>query len=376
MIVLWAILLAVHVNYCRSILFLRKGLLSLPESRSPQNRTFTILIAARNEEENISACLDACGRQTISEDRYEIIVVNDRSTDGTAEICAGYPRVKLINIDATPDGFAPKKYAVTRGIEAANNEIIVMTDADCIVPATWLAAMDRFFSDKNCCVQGITTYAEPENAPGMMYNLQATDFLSHGIVAASAIGAGMPINSNANNFAFTKKAFEAVGGYSRGPEKIVSGDDDLLLQRLSVSGLGAVGFMTDPEGAVTTKPTDTLRGVFEQRKRWGSKTIHYGKRQIRFLAGIYVFYLCIIACFAASMIDPVWLVGFGAMLCAKIAGECALMIPGTALFKKKELRAFILPASLLQLPMVILAVFMGVFGSFSWKGEVYKRKVS
>lgn len=63
------------------------------------------------------------------------------------------------------------------------------------------------------------------------------------------------------------------------------------------------------------------------------------------------------------------------MLGIKIAGEYLLLIPGTILFNQKQLRPFIFPASLLQLPLVLIAVVFGVFGKFSWKGEMFRRTV-
>jgi hypothetical protein len=59
----------------------------------------------------------------------------------------------------------------------------------------------------------------------------------------------------------------------------------------------------------------------------------------------------------------------------KLSGECMLLLPGTGLFNKKDLRKFIIPASVLQAPMVVYAVFLGVFGKFKWKDQTFERKV-
>lgn len=168
------------------------------------------------------------------------------------------------------------------------------------MPTDWLATIDHYFSGTTGLVQGITTYARPDGMNRYFFGLQAMDFLSHGIVAAAAIGGGLPLNSNANNFAFRKNAFNDAGGYGSILQKAVSGDDDLLLQRIAWSGKWSVTFMADAAGAVTTQPVPTLRGVFEQRKRWGSKTINYAPRQAMFLSGVFLFYCCIAASWVAG----------------------------------------------------------------------------
>jgi cellulose synthase/poly-beta-1,6-N-acetylglucosamine synthase-like glycosyltransferase len=380
MFVFTLIVSATAVYYLCAVVFLHRGLRSLrtPAPR-PNKLTFSIVIAARNEEDNLAACLDACFAQTIPTERFEVIVVNDRSRDATwaigAEYARRFPNMTMVTIDKTPEGLAPKKYAVGVGIAKARHEIIVLTDADCAAPPTWLATIEQHFSEKTGLVQGITTYARPSGMNGLFFGLQAVDFLSHGIVAAAAIGGGMPLNSNANNFAFRKVAFDAVGGYGDRAERVVSGDDDLLLQRIDRSGDWKVVFMADPAGAVTTRPTRTIRGIFEQRKRWGSKTVYYTPRQVVFLSGIFLFYSALFASFCVGFAGLPYTAVFAVMLAVKIGGELPLMLTGTALFGQKQLRGFILPASLVQLPLVLAAVALGVFGRFSWKGEKFRRAV-
>ncbi len=373
------ILFAATAYYLAAVLFLLRGLKRLPPPGKPANLSFSIVIAARNEAENIGPCLESIFRQSLPASRYEVIVVNDRSTDATAEICgrfaARHPNLRVLSVAETPAGISPKKYAVSKGVAAASYEIIVFTDADCLVTGTWLATIDRCFTESTGLVQGISCYFRPQGMNALLFGLQAVDFLSHGIVAASAIGAGMPINSSAANFAFRKKTFDEVGGYGSAAQRVVSGDDDLLLQRIAGSSW-KVRFMKAAEGAVTTAPTDSLSGIFEQRKRWGSKTVNYSPRQVAFLSGIFLYYCGLVASLAIGMVRPGFLAVFAGMLLAKIAGEFLLMLPGTAIYNQKALRKYILPASILQLPTVLAAVVLGVFGKFSWKGERFRRKVS
>ncbi|MDD5676017.1 MAG: glycosyltransferase [Chitinivibrionales bacterium] len=363
--------------YVGAVVFLFGGLGKLKPGNNKIKHKFSIVIAAHNEENNIQACLQSVFAQSVGEDGYEVIVVDDRSTDKTAEFVQEMARsranLSLHRISETPAGIAPKKHAVAQGVAAAKNEIIVLTDADCIVPPMWLDTIDKQFDDGVGLVQGITTYAYPPGMNRSFFGLQALDFLSHGITAAAAIGAGLPINSNANNLAFRKEAFNAVNGY--GPlGAVVSGDDDLLLQRIAHTKKWRVRFMVDPAGAVQTAPTKTLRGIIEQRKRWGSKTIYYNKKQVMLLGGIFGFYCLILANLFTGLFLPICFLLFGGMFAIKLFGEYLILLKGTALFNQKSLRPFIVPASFLQLWLVVGSVVLGMFGSFTWKGQHFRRK--
>jgi cellulose synthase/poly-beta-1,6-N-acetylglucosamine synthase-like glycosyltransferase len=367
--------------YASAIGILHRGLrkLSRPVKGEPRKYSYSIIIAARNEEDNIGACLRSILNQTVTRDRFEVIVVDDRSEDRTASIVdefikSGAP-VRLFSVKEVPPGIVPKKNAISIAAKAARNEILVFTDADCIVLPSWLATIEKHCAPDTGFLQGITTYFEVTGMNPLFFGLQAVDFLSHGVVAAAGIGAGIPINSNANNMIIRKEVFFELGGFSNGQEKIVSADDDLLLQSVWRSKKWKVAFMADPDGAVTTKPTMTIQGVFDQRKRWGSNTAHYSPVQVLFLSGIFLFYCMIASQLVLSVFNLNALYIFCTLSGIKIVGELCLMLPGSVLFRRRELQKYLLPASLLQLPVVVSAVIFGVFGTFSWKGQTYHRKL-
>jgi cellulose synthase/poly-beta-1,6-N-acetylglucosamine synthase-like glycosyltransferase len=349
----------------------------LPAAEGPHCLGFSVVIAARNEEKNIEACLASVLDQTIGRDRLEVILVNDRSTDRTAHLAQAmarrFPNLSVLSIAETPPGISPKKHAVDQGIQAARHEIIVFTDADCLVQATWLETIDRYFGPDVGFVQGITSYAYVPGMNRMFFGLQALDFCSHAVVSAAAIGAGLPLNSNANNLAFRKKAFDDAAGYGT-DAAVVSGDDDILLQRLWRKTPWKVRYMADAAGAVRTLPTQTIRGVFEQRKRWGSKTVHYGVRQITMLSGVFSFYCAVMALLCAGIFVRQALVIAAGMMLVKMAGEAMVMFPGTKIMGQEGLRKYLVIGSLIQLPMVVFSVVLGVFGRFAWKDQRFRRK--
>jgi cellulose synthase/poly-beta-1,6-N-acetylglucosamine synthase-like glycosyltransferase len=368
---------ALSILYLSTTIFLFRGLLSLGNGGQPRNLKFSVVIAARNEEKNVETCLAGLLNQTIGASHYEVILVNDRSADKTAAIAQAiakrHSNLTVLSVTETPPGISPKKYAVLQGIKQAKNEIIVFTDADCRVLATWLETIDRHFEPSIGFVQGITSYEYVVGMNRLFFGLHALDFCSHAVVSAAAIGAGLPINSNANNCAFRKKAFDDATGYGK-EEAVVSGDDDMLLQRIWGKTGWHITYMTELAGAVTTLPIPAMSGVFEQRKRWGSKTVHYGLGQVALLSGVFTFYCTIVALIGVGVFFPSALVPALCLVLVKIAGEAILMVPGTRIMGQKPLRKYLVIGSLVQLPMVIFAVVLGVFGRFRWKDQKFARK--
>ena len=113
----------------------RKGFALTPASPGPpaESPRITVVVAAKDEEDNIEACV----RTMLAQDypNFEMIVANDRSTDRTAEIvqrlAAEDPRLKLVNVDHLPPGWSGKNHAMMHGIKAGGGQWICMIDADC-----------------------------------------------------------------------------------------------------------------------------------------------------------------------------------------------------------------------------------------------------
>jgi cellulose synthase/poly-beta-1,6-N-acetylglucosamine synthase-like glycosyltransferase len=363
--------------YLVALLYLRRGLARLPTADSPSGHSFSVVIAARNEESVIGECLETILRQSIPPERFEVIVVDDRSEDRTAEVvermASEHRNLRCVQIEEVPPGISPKKHAVAAGVSEAIHPIIVCTDADCRVPSTWLETVDRYMTDDTGLVQGMTSYRFVPGMSHALYRFQSIDFLSHGVIAAAAIGADLPLNANGNNIAYRREAFEEGGGY--GGDDALLGDDDLLLQRVWHDGRWKVRYMGERAGAVETTPTTTVGEMIRQRARWGSVSVHYGFRQIALLAGLFLFYCSIPVTLALGVSDPLLLLVCLGMLTVKLAGEYLMLIPGTRLFDRTELLRILPLASLVHLPLVLYAVFAGVFGKHEWKGTVSRHAV-
>ena len=102
----------------------------MPETISPTTPQLSVIIPARNEEASLGTCLESLISQTGLD--FEIIVVNDHSTDRTSEIAEGFPKVQIIDARSLPDGWTGKNNAVATGAHAALGQWLLFTDADTI----------------------------------------------------------------------------------------------------------------------------------------------------------------------------------------------------------------------------------------------------
>ena len=186
--------------------------------------TFSIVIACKNEEHNLSKLFDSLRKLIYSGD-YEIILIDDNSTDETFELMrqfcsesSQYHAYRLVDPDKKG-----KKHALQYGIEKSMYEWIALTDADCIVPPDWLEEINKNLIPHTSYLIG---YSPEIYKSSFQYFKQVATAINY---AASAY-AGMPVSCNGRNLVFNKKAFHEVGGLN-GLFQYPTGEDKLLMQR-------------------------------------------------------------------------------------------------------------------------------------------------
>src|SRR5688572_24373343 len=220
------------IIYSTLILFYRAGWQELdPFSKTDHESSIkiSVIIPARNEEDNIGKLLTSVEKQTYPAHLFEVIVVDDHSTDNTAVVVKSYSFAKLIRLESHNIN-SYKKKAIETGIAAASGDLIVTTDADCIVQENWLRTIAAFKEDTKAVF--ITAPVVMENDSTLLQTFQTLDFLVlQGITAASA---QKKIHNMCNgaNLAYEKKAFFDVNGFA-GVDHIASGDDMLLMQKFA-----------------------------------------------------------------------------------------------------------------------------------------------
>jgi cellulose synthase/poly-beta-1,6-N-acetylglucosamine synthase-like glycosyltransferase len=333
---------------------------------------FTVIIPARNEAANIKACVDSILEQDYPKDAFEIIVIDDFSEDDTAFIVNAlsqqHPQVRLLQLkDHCKEGetLAYKKKAIEIAVAQAKGDWILTTDADCIVPTTWLFLYNAYIQQHQpCFVAAPVMFIK---TTGILNQFQLLDFLALQGITAAAVGAGKHSMSNGANLGFEKTAFIAVGGY-QGVDHIASGDDMFLMHKMKQTLHKPVGYLFHPNAIVLTAAMDTWKGFIMQRIRWASKARYYDDRSITMvLTLVYLFNLSFI-CLAFMGSWSTLLIA----LATKTFFELFFLDPVAHFFKlQPELRFFIF----YQPIHIVYNIAAGLFGqlkTYSWKGRMVK----
>ena len=375
MVLILYLLLCCTVLYALVALCFFVGLCRLGDhARTRETPFISIVIAARNEADYIGQCLDSLKRQTYPADRFEVLVVDDDSTDNTAQIVAsaGMSNLRLLFVDDRFLDMAAKKRPLSVGIQRARGEWILTTDADCTVPPTWVGHMASYMTADAGVVIGFSQLGETRS---LFHRLQALDFFVLMAAAAGAAGVGMPLAASGQNFAYRKSLFERVGGF-RDVAHRPSGDDVLLLQLLHKAWDGRIAFAADPGAFATTHRPETPASLWQQRKRWASNAAY----QLRLNP---VFFAYIAAVFTVNALIPIGLLlsmisgDYKLLLicwCGKLLSDLLVVGKGVSTFKRRGMLSIFPFWELAQIPYIIAIGLAGTARGFTWKERHHGRK--
>lgn len=367
-------LCALGMFHALFILTLFVGLLRPEGRRTKAQPTVSVVVAARNEEHQIGACLAALLAQDYPRARLQIIVVDDRSQDATAAIvanvAAAHPHVELLRVTACPANWSPKKHAIATGVSRARGELILCTDADCVPPPSWVAGVVSYFTPGVGLVAGFSPLSHGPHSRLLAHLLEMDD-LALACVAAGSIGVGVPLTCSGANLAYRREVYRQVGGFS-GVEHLLSGDDDLFLHKVRATGW-QVRYARDLGTFVRSAGPRSLRQFRHQRTRHASKGFFYAPWMTTLLILIYLFHCGLLATVPAVI--------FG-LLSARLAAlafalawapEFLLVGYGAFLFRRQHLVPYLPLAAALYIPYIVVFAAWGTLGSFSWKGELAQR---
>jgi len=370
------------------------------KSQTP-NLKLSIIIPARNEDQNIKACLDSIFHQNYPKELYEVIVIDDYSTDGTAVIVknAAAKNVRLISLKELTNGKtlnAYKKKAIEIAVAQSNGEIIITTDADCLVPENWLQTIASFYQQTNASfiampVSFLPALKGEELGVRCIEIFQSLDFMTLQGITGASVHKRIHSMCNGANLAYTRKAFEEVNGF-KGIDSIASGDDMLLMHKIYQRNPGKVFFLKSKDVIVQTQPMKTGKDFFNQRIRWASKADKYDdKRIFGVLLLVYLFNLLLVllpvfCLFRNDQLSlPEWIAQAGMFNCqlslfqfwvilliCKTIVEMIFLYPVAAFFSKQYLLFYFPIAQPFHILYTIIAGWLGKFGTYQWKGRSVK----
>lgn len=340
-----------------------------PDLSSPRTRV-SVIVAARNEENNISKTLDDLLAQNYDKELTEIIFIDDHSTDQTAEIIRSYPTIRLIVLNEDKALNSYKKKAIQTGIGQASGKLIVTTDADCRMGPLWLQTIVSFYEKHQYkMISSPVMFFEDKT---FFERSQSLEFLYLIGLGASTIGNGKPSTCNGANLSYEREAFYEVGGF-RGIDDLASGDDELLLHKIAAKYDNNIGFLKNNDAIVYTHAKSTLKEFIQQRKRWASKSTRYKNKAIIALGVcIWVFNLTILINLFAGIFSPLFLQLAVAQLLMKIIIEFIFLIGVTKFVKRQELLILLPVLSILHILYIVYIGIAGNSGKYNWKDRMVK----
>ena len=376
MIVTYSIIsLSLTGLYLLVLLYLIKGWSNLkrPKLTAVDFKTkVTVLIAARNEEEKIALTINDILAQDFPKHLMEVIIVDDHSTDRTADIIRSYaPQgIKLLQLNEDKPLNSYKKKAIAEAINLSTGELMVATDADCRMGPQWLSSIVNYYETRNpVMISSPVTYFEEKS---LFENLQTLEFGYLVAMGASFIGNHKASTCNGANFAYRKDVFYEVGGF-KGIDELASGDDELLLQKVAEKYADKIAFLKLPEAIVYTHAKPNLKEFLSQRRRWASKSTKYKDKKIVALAvGIWLFNVLILVNGILSFFDVRFFYLFMLQYGLKFIFEAIFLLPVTAFFKR---RGLIWLLFLLSPIHIVYFVYVGLIGNtkkYVWKGRTVR----
>lgn len=375
------------VPYVVLILYFRKSWLGIPEfipSKNGEEKLpfVSIIIAARNEEKNIGDCIQSIIEQTYPANNFEIIVADDHSTDSTVSVIKSFQKenihvIHLVDFVENKKLNSYKKKSIEIALQFAKGELIVTTDADCVAPKKWIETLVNFQKEKKALfIALLVSFKNPSSKYSFFKRFfkifQSLDFMTLQGITGASVHKKLLNMCNGANLAYKRKAFYQVNGFE-GIDKIASGDDMLLMHKIQKQFPDRIFFLKSKDIIVETKPAETVKEFFNQRIRWASKTNQYSDKKIVavlmlvYLLNAWIFILGISSFFFAKAFY-LFLLSIG----IKIIVELFFLFPVSKFFNKEKLLWWFIPSQPFHILYILIAGWLGTFGSYQWKGRKVK----
>lgn len=374
--VILIIALAVSLCYLALVLYFLTGWIRLeknPGALLPgQVPSVSIVVPVRNEAERIAACLDALQSQDYPAGFYEIIVIDDFSTDGTLGILREYQAkgIKVFSLkdylgyqwENTPN----KKKAISLGIKNASGDLVVTTDGDTLSNTAWLRTLVSYYVSNDYKLVTAPVILKPARWPFEIF--QQLDVFSLAGITGATLRNHQAVMCNGANMIYEKKTFQEVEGF-KGNHDVPTGDDIFLMQKIWSRYPGKVAFLASVDATISAAPVNGIGGFVNQRTRWASKSVRYQGRLLPLILGlVYFYFVGVVYLGISAAISPEWfLIPFLAALGVKLVADLMFTFPVVVFFKKWYVAPLIPFASVFHLLYVLLIGPLSISGRYYWK---------
>jgi len=268
-----------------------------PQDITSKKLPVSVIVCAKNEEENVKKFIPLLADQNYPD--FEIVLIDDASSDETLEVFEQfeqqYPNIRLVKVQNNEAFWGNKKYALTLGIKASKKEYLLFTDADCYPTSkNWITAMTSQFTMNKTIVLGYGGYEKVERS--LLNKIIRFETVLTAVQYFSWAKLGLPYMGVGRNLAYKKEEFFNVNGFIEHIQ-IRSGDDDLFINQAANKNNTTISYT--PESFTYSKPKETYREWFTQKRRHISTAEHYkffDKMQLGlfFISQLFFFILVIV----------------------------------------------------------------------------------
>ncbi|MDB4534357.1 glycosyltransferase [Vicingaceae bacterium] len=330
-------------------------------------KNISVIIPVRNEASNIINCLKSIEIQSFNNDKFEVIIINDNSTDNTKEIIDNYIKGSILNIRLySLSNKTSKKEALKFGIEKSTFEIIATTDADCIVPKKWLKCISSKVLEDAEMLLGPIDFKEKS---GILAGFQSLDMFALQGVEFGALAHLKPILNNAANLSYSKKSFIDVDGFDE--YKTPSGDDVFLLERYKEKGKKIIGLLSK-DFIVETESENNFSNFFNQRLRWSSKSKYYSNKLLIYFSSIILLQnLSLLFIYFGLPLVEKYRIHLIILLFSKWLIDFILLFLVADFFERRRSLFYFLPVQFLYPIYIVVIWIASMTMKFEWKGRKF-----
>lgn len=325
------------------------------------NEFISVIIACRNEEKNIARLLKDLSAQIYPNHSFEVIVVDDNSTDKTYLLASSFEGIRNLNVIRNNE--SGKKAAIRTGVGTAKGTLIVTTDADCTIGPKWLQTISSFsfLTSADLIVSPVIL----ENGAGFPGKFAELEFLSLQGVTAGTLMQGSGILCNGSNLAFRREAY--YSNIENLHFEIPSGDDIFLLHSMKRNNASKILWLEAMESAVRTVSPESPGKFFRQRGRWISKAPSIND-PYSVITGIVTFVTIsnLIASLFAALLDYKFLYIYLAVTLLKSIPDYLIIKNTAERYNKKGLMLWFLPSQIFYPFYVLISVIYGFLSPQKW----------
>jgi glycosyltransferase involved in cell wall biosynthesis len=353
--------------------------LRIPASESASDNqphvSVSVVIAARNEENNIGLCINDLLKQEYDPGFFEIIVVDDHSSDNTVKLIQDLQQkhacLKLVKLAHDAPAESGKKAAIKAGVNHARGELILSTDADCRIKTHWLLSMASCYKEHQPqMISAPVVFIPRKNT--FFQAFTELEFISLIVSGAAAIGIKKPLMSNGANLAFQRKTFLDLNVFENNT-RWASGDDMFMMHGIQKKfGAGSIHFLKSLSAVVETSPPADLRSFIMQRIRWGSKTKAY-PFSFNALVAIIIFLnsFMILGSTVLAFFVPALLPWLAICWLLKIISDYLLLGKACSFLGRKKLLRWFIPFQIIHVFYITFIATLASVSGYRWKERKY-----